>query len=693
MNSSVSILSQAFYFQNIENYLIPHFSNNRIIDCHLESLNQEQIVSFLITLSEKDKNAIFVDANPMASGKTQLASAVVKQLNHDSFAAIAHRVSLIHGLSKTLNLAHYQDVTPQDYLKNLAVCVNSIQKLEVSKRFKNSIIDEFRQTLETVLMAKTIDNKKEILAEFIAILNNSEFSMCLDADFNDFCLDFLLEHTNKTIYRIHRHFEPHHKQIIERKNHNFIRKECVQNYLNGLNSMVAVTSIKEAQRCTQYWRERGTRTSEILDITGENKKDSRVKDFYLNPNEEIKKYRILIYTPCITSGVSIIEAHFDRHYMMMGQVLQSNENLQMIARDRTAKVIYCSFSKKTGKERPIDINQLMKGSLKQRDRLKFTSKNTVEIELDDIEMLQLKLQVQFNKDLNNFRESFFNHALANGYSVKSYDPSRDDSEDDVLQKGLNKRTLEHRIQVILNSDIIDTSQADVLSRASETTQDETNSLHRYKTTQMAGINEIVEDDVRHYFKGAFKVVLRHESLITNQYTLIEKDRLNWQENGKFVSNSGLATIANEVIEFLGDKIIDKELARQACEILIKHSDELVANKFTNYAKKEIERPLRTLRNFLNKFGYTINFFKQLGTGIERERVYTLVKIPHIEQYVIQRQTHQKQAVITTHINGNFSFKESEIVSVFSPEKYPPAENLQKTEIQISQIDDKFELIT
>jgi hypothetical protein len=676
--------------QNAANTLTVNPSNNRIIDCHLESFDQNQIVSFLSTLV--DQNVIVVDAGAMASGKTKLAAAMAQQLLYESFVAIAHRISLIHGLSSTLHLTHYQNISPEEYLKNLAVCVNSIAKLGVASRFNNAVIDEFRQTLETSLMAKTIDNKKEVLAELDALLNNCKFVMCLDADMNDFCYDYLLEHTDKTIYRIHRHSEPHNKQIVERRNHNAIRKECVQNYLDGLTSMVAVSSIKEAERCVKYWSERGIKVSEILDITSENKKDPRVKAFYLNPNEEIKKYKILIYTPCITSGVSIVEAYFDRHYMMMAKVLQSNENLQMVARDRTAQVIYCSFSKKTGKELPTDINQLVKGSLKQRKRLKITSKNTIEIELDDIEILQLKLQVQFNEDLNNFRESFFNHALKKGYSVKSYDPSRDNTEDDVLQKGLNKRTLEHRIQVILHSDILDTVQAEMLSKASETTQDETNSLHRHKTTQMTGTSEILEDDVRHYLKGAFKVVLRHESLNANQYNLIEKDRLNWQENGKFVSNSGLAAIANEVIAFLGGKIIDNELARRACDILINHSDELVANGFTNYAGKEITRPLRTLKNFLNKFGYTTQFLQQRGT-IKRERVFTLIKLAHIEQYVMQRNTQQHQAIIPTHANENSSSKENQVISVHSPEKYPPADFLHKVDLGFSPSSNNFELIT
>ncbi len=692
MTFSTSILSQAFYFQNTENYLTPHFSNNRIIDCNLESLNQEQIVSFLITLSEQDKNAIVVDANPMASGKTQLASAIVKKLNYDSFAAIAHRVSLIHGLSKTLNLTHYQDVTPQDYLKNLAVCVNSIQKLEVSKRFKNSIIDEFRQTLETILMAKTIENKKEILNEFNALLNNASFSMCLDADFNDFCLDYLLEHTDKTIYRIHRYTEPHNKQIIERRNHNAIRKECVQNYLNGLNSMVGVTSITEAQRCMQYWGERNIKTSEILDITGENKKDTRIKAFYLNPNEEIKKYRIVIYTPCITSGVSIIEPYFDRHYMMIGKVLQSNENLQMLARDRTAKTIYCSFTKDNGIELPTDITQLIDGSIKQRMRLSL--KDGVlksEVKLDEIELLQLKLMIQFNEDLNNYRVNFFNHALKNGYNVKSYDPSSNE-KDDALQDGLNKRTLEHRITTILNSPVIDDIQAQTIDKAGETTQEETNSLHRYKTVQMTGIPEITDQNVAHYLKGDFKVVLRYESLVSNPYLLIEKDRINWQENGKFVSNSGLAHIANEVIALLSGKIIDNQIAHSACNVLVKHSDELVANGFTNYAGKEITRPLRIIKNFLNKFGYTTEFLQQRGT-IKRERVYTLVRIAHIEQYANQRQVVQQQASTEMHTNESLFSKEIKTVSVHSDENSISTKKIKEFIENINQTHDNFEFAT
>ena len=129
---TLSVQNQTVQNQNTVNVLTVNPTNSRIIDCNLQGLDQSQIVDFIVSISERDKNAILVDAGAMASGKTQLAAGVIKQLYYESFVAIAHRVSLIHGLSKTLHLTHYKDVTPVEFLKNLAVCINSIRNLKVA---------------------------------------------------------------------------------------------------------------------------------------------------------------------------------------------------------------------------------------------------------------------------------------------------------------------------------------------------------------------------------------------------------------------------------------------------------------------------------------------------------------------------------------------------------------------------------
>ncbi len=679
--------------QNTTNNFTVHPANNRIVDCNLQNYTEDQIVNFIVSL--QGMNIIIVDANPMASGKTQIAAAVVRALNYESFLAVAHRVSLTFGLSITLQLNNYQDVTPYEYLKNLACCSNSMPTYAVAERFENAVIDEFRQTLEGALMSSTVRNRREVLNQLEGILNYSQLTMCLDADFNDFCIDYLLENTDKTIYRIHRHFELHHKQLIERKNHGIIRRECVENYYNNIPSLVGATSDKEVKRCIQHWTERGVDKSKILDLTGSNKKDPRVKAFYKNMIEQMKLYKIIIYSPCITSGVSIIEAYFQRHYMLYSQVLQSNENLQMLARDRTAQVIHCSFTKVKGGALPTDKEQLVDGFIKQRKNIvSVAADGTVkhqEFQLDKMELLQLKLKVQFNTNLNNFRENLFDHARNSGYTVIPYDPANAE-QDDALQKGLNKRTFDHHVNTIFVSDIIDEAEAQRIENASETTYEEINALHRYKTTQMAGTSDIFEPDIGNYLKGDFKVVLRHESLVTNPHILIQKDRIKREKNGAFISESGLACIANKVVTLCDGRIIDNELAHEAYKILVENASELVANGFPDYSKKEAIRPLRIIKNFLKKFGYDTGFLQQRGT-VKRERVFTLKKIEHIERYVAQRHAKQYQALAETHANTDNSLKEISSVSVHSPNNIGLVDKLKKLMSGFSPPDNNFEFAT
>lgn len=625
--------------QNAVNSLAVNSIHPRIIDCNLHGLNQTEVVTFIASLA--GKNAIVVDANPMGSSKTLNAAAVAEKMHYDSFLALAHRIGLMKSLSSIMKLTYYGDVERGEYVKNLATCINSISKHQVSKRFKNVVVDEFRQTLESILLSDTIDNKKEIFDEFVALLNMSDFTLCLDADFNQFCYDFILAHTTKTIYRIHRDVEPHNKEMIELRNNNALRVHAVKNYRAGGNFIMGVTSINEAKRNVQYFHEQGIKKEHILTITGENKGDKRVIAFFENPNEECLKYRIIIYTPVLTSGLSITVPHFDTIYMIIGRVLPSNENLQMTARNRYAKTVYCSFSKHNNGELPTDVNKLIEGSLKQRLRFNLDMNTGIvksETQLEPLELLQLRLTVEINKDLNNYREGYLSHAESAGYKVKRYiDIIK--QVDDPSTNGLQKRTKTQRIAEIYQAPLLSESDAKVLENSNAPTQEESNALHRYKTTRMAGTDEIVDTDVEHYVNGDYRVVLRHESLTKSKLELELRDKEKWRNNGKFISSSGLATIAQEILAMVlvEGQIIDKAFALKICQHLASHSAELVANGFTDYSKKtQLERPIQTLRNFLAKFGFKLQFLKQIGT-VKRERIYKVIVVEHIAIYTERRE--------------------------------------------------------
>lgn len=648
-------------------------ANPRIIDCHLEGLEQNQIAQFISTL----ENANVIDANPMASGKTNLAGALAQILHHNEFLAIAHRISLTYGLENTLHLNHYLKIAPTEWVNNLVVCLNSIPAYKTDKGFKTSVVDEFRQNLETMLSANTIDDKRQLFEVFKNTLNNSERNILLDADINDFCINFLLNHTDKTIYRIHRdNYTITEREIIEVRNQTIIRKKCLEIYHENKTALVAVSSIKQGDELVKYLTEKGVDRKEILYKSSDTRTDTEIRAFDANPNEEIKHYKFVIYTPAITSGFSIIEQHFDYHFAMFSPVLQSNENLQMIARDRTATKIYCSFSKGKTK-RPTNPFRFIDGFINQRQRLKFNGSEMV-VELDELEKLQVQLAVQYNEDLNNYRENFFNHAENNHYRVTRYDPANDSHIlDDESQHGLAERVLDEKINRIFGSNIIDDFQAKRLEDAQKLqgiTRLERESLSRFQTTKMTGTSEISTHDVKRYLKGDLKVILRHESLEANETTLISSDMLKWQKNGKFVSEFGLAQIAKEVIGFLEGEIIGIENARHAIGILAKYADELIANGFGDYRDKvNADRPIATLRNFLLKFGYKLTFLKQSRHGEKRERLYEIKQVEYIAQCVERRQF---LASKVRHIDEDISLRKDKSAIVPEAEKHLLRDKIQ-----------------
>jgi hypothetical protein len=664
--------------------------NQRIIDCHLQGLDQSEIAQFISTL----ENANVIDANPMASGKTNLAGALAQIFHHNEFLAIAHRISLTYGLENTLHLNHYLKIAPSEWVNNLVVCLNSIPAYHTDKGFKTTVVDEFRQNLETMLSANTIDDKRKVFEVFKNTLNNSERNVLLDADINDFCINFLLNHTNKTIYRIHRdNYTITEREIIEVRNENVIRKKCLEVYQVDKTAMVAVSTVKTGDQLVKYLTEKGVSREEILYKSSDTRTDAEIRAFDANPNEEIKNYKFFIYTPAITSGFSIIEPHFDYHFAMFSPVLQSNENLQMIARDRTATKIYCSFSSGNTK-RPTNPFRFIDGFKKQRERLVFNG-TEMTVQLDELELLQVQLAVQYNEDLNNYRENFFSHAENNHYRTKVYDPANDANKiDDESQNGLAERVLAEKVSRIFSSEVLDEMQAKILEEAQKLqgiTLLQKEALHRFNTTKMYGASSISPYDVERYLKGDLKVILRHESLETPDINLIQSDTLKWQKNGKFNSDFGVAKIAKQIIECLEDETIGIEKARQAIGILATNADELIANGFGDYTNKiHAERPIATLRNFLAKFGHKLEFLKHLRHGEKRERVYKLIQVEYIAKCVERR----KLAILELgNINGNVSLRNNKSATVPEQEKYGLSDKIKSILGIFQPAYDNFEFAT
>ncbi|WP_220427646.1 hypothetical protein, partial [Klebsiella pneumoniae] len=100
--------------------------------------------------------------------------------------------------------------------------------------------------------------------------------------------------------------------------------------------MLATDSSTFAEDVTATLRQRYPE-KKFLCVNQKSKPEPEVEEFTNKPKKMVKKYDGLIYSPSISSGVSIEQKHFDRHFgMFCGEVVPSDA-IQMLRRDRTAK--------------------------------------------------------------------------------------------------------------------------------------------------------------------------------------------------------------------------------------------------------------------------------------------------------------------------------------------------------------------
>ncbi|ENP7884568.1 hypothetical protein ACEG13_004872, partial [Salmonella enterica] len=115
----------------------------------------------------------------------------------------------------------------------------------------------------------------------------------------------------------------------------------------GEKFLLATDSTNFAEQLLLQLRDRWPE-KKWLYVSQDTKPDQEVVEFTDAPNQRAKLYDGLIYSPAISSGVSIEEKHFTRHFgCFCGQVVPSDA-IQMLRRDRTATEFMVGLNKLPG---------------------------------------------------------------------------------------------------------------------------------------------------------------------------------------------------------------------------------------------------------------------------------------------------------------------------------------------------------
>ncbi len=528
---------------------------------------------------------------------------------------VCHRISLTGSASGVLEIPNYDDVQPNEVTDSLAVCVNSMPKYEVSKTVKVLFVDECRQNLEHVLNG-TVHNRLAVEAELKAAVQNADIVIFSDADMNDFTVEYIRSISNKPIHAITQDVARNDKTIIELGNAGTVLVHANSALKKGLNVLLATDSMQQSRKAdiylkspdimdkencdeimTELMRDTSLTDDDVLIVTSENKGDSRQAAFLKNPNNESKKYRLVIHTPVISSGISITHNHFHRVYAIFCNVLSPNEMLQTIARVRTAKEIFVCFKPNHSKDRPTNLQDLLDGHSIKIGRFnpdKFVT------EYDEFDKLRLQHIVTRNAAMNDYRRYFIMLSQLKGYRFQQGDMQG------WTVRGLSEAATEQKVNEILCASEIDAKQAAAIDLLANPTQKQTDCLHRFRVSQITGVafNDVKDTEVKFYLNNGLSKISNYELVNADIHELKNADMANHETRDKLSSKTSKHYIFQCIVSKLLDKRVNARGVQGLCKFLQEHHKELASNNMGNYAKLH-KYPIKQMNDFLKKIGYEL----------------------------------------------------------------------------------------
>lgn len=344
--------------------------------------NAPQITPEILEHIQSLSGLVIVRAG-MGSGKSKH---LIRPLMHaaESGISAAHRVSLIGGLWDMMtrndanqriacDILHYQDPGYQEmapFASKLTICINSIVKGCWKPLMHNHdffALDEATQGLRAILSGRAMENPTLVFNKLIdAIASSKEHALLVDADASDILVDLcelalarrekmglpgwtqihVIELPVDVSFRETMDAAPEKRRVLYTDKERIV-SEVVAAVEAGEKFLLATDSTGFAEAMMTALRNQWP-DKRWLYVSQDTKPEPDVAAFTDAPNQQATLYDGLIYSPAISSGVSIETKHFTRHFgMFCGQIVPSDA-VQMLRRDRTAREFMVGLSSLPG---------------------------------------------------------------------------------------------------------------------------------------------------------------------------------------------------------------------------------------------------------------------------------------------------------------------------------------------------------
>ncbi|WP_422416740.1 DEAD/DEAH box helicase family protein [Pseudomonas sp. GZD-222] len=243
---------------------------------------------------------------------------------------ISHRRSINKTLANLPGIVSYDECDQPEVLlnaKGLKIVVNSLNALKF-KRFISEVdlvvIDEASQVISHVLGGE-VKNRQSVWETLNFVVKNTPNVIMSDADIDARCAEMIGD------YKLFKKPAAHAGIKVQTGDINHVRALAIESACRT-NTLIACDAVKEALAIAKSIEKNGGPA--VLVITAGNAQWPEQAAFIANPN--VTTHQVVIYSPVITSALSITSGHFKSHYgIFQGQVVPSDA-IQMLRRDRTA---------------------------------------------------------------------------------------------------------------------------------------------------------------------------------------------------------------------------------------------------------------------------------------------------------------------------------------------------------------------
>jgi len=517
--------------QQLRGFSVKALANPNVRYMKIEGVRAEHggidLPAHMADLVESLEGVIVVRA-PMGSGKTEKLIAPLMKASTKA-AYIAHRISLLEDAAARLNVEHYQLVTARQmpWVSHMACCVNSL----TAPKFYNAEERSWFTTLETLCIDEAsqvirhtttgpVEGRVRVLDSLIEAVAAAKRVLLCDADANDGVIEFCeIARPGEVITVLDIVGLTDHIRV-DHGDDETVWQLAINQICAGRRVLVANDSAESAKKMAALIEEK-VREEEIapvrmLLVHADSKADPDVEEFLRNPNEEALKYDVLIYSPAISSGVSMTTRHFEHHFgLFSGNTVGPSDAVQMLRRDRTARHYVVGIGHTSG-QRETDPESLYRGLLVAEDLVCQFQETPEEFRLTRKKTAFDKIWLSTVTSENKARNSFANNLLlmlsGEGYQVQrlAIDPQTIDDLTDMSRKN---RKFAGELVFAKRMDLIDSVETPTeeaflkLNRQEVRSEAESAQVDRYHIEHQLGVDEINPDDVAFYDdRGIAKVV-------------------------------------------------------------------------------------------------------------------------------------------------------------------------------------------